>query len=149
MDVTTDLDEMVTAYIAASLWAGLAEYPAEEYASTDPDHHSNPEPLEDFFSDADIAQSDRDQIVADCRDFATANAADLADMDAGQAGHDFYLTRNGHGAGFWDRGLGALGERLTRACKPYGESALYGTLIRGEGDEWDDDEWTGEGIFLA
>lgn len=35
------------------------------------------------------------------------------------------LTRNGHGAGFWDRGLGALGTELTNACKPYGGVDLY------------------------
>lgn len=37
------------------------------------------------------------------------------------AGHDFALTRNGHGTGFWDRGLGEMGDMLTEACEPYGE----------------------------
>ena len=37
------------------------------------------------------------------------------------AGHDFALTRNGHGVGFWDRGLGEMGDMLTEECKPYGE----------------------------
>jgi hypothetical protein len=40
-------------------------------------------------------------------------------------GHDFWLTRNGHGAGFWDRGLGELGDALTAAAKTYGEQWLY------------------------
>ena len=31
-----------------------------------------------------------------------------------QFGHDFWLTRNGHGAGIWDRGLGDLGDTLTK-----------------------------------
>ena len=42
------------------------------------------------------------------------------------AGHDFWLTRCGHGAGFWD------GDRpepaatvLTKASKAYGEVDLY------------------------
>lgn len=42
-----------------------------------------------------------------------------------QAGHDFALTRNGHGAGFWDRGLGLVGDALTSIAKPYGERNLY------------------------
>lgn len=42
-----------------------------------------------------------------------------------QLGHDFTLTRNGHGAGFWDRGNGAQGEWLTEMCKPFGECAAY------------------------
>ena len=40
-------------------------------------------------------------------------------------GHDFWLTRNGHGAGFWDRGLGELGQKLTDACKTFGSMDLY------------------------
>src|SRR5215213_9921810 len=42
-----------------------------------------------------------------------------------QAGHDFWLTRNRHGAGFWDRGLGDLSNRLSDASKVYGEVDLY------------------------
>ena len=37
------------------------------------------------------------------------------------AGHDFALTRNEHGTGFWDSGLGDIGDMLTEECKPYGE----------------------------
>ena len=40
------------------------------------------------------------------------------------AGHDFALTRNGHGTGFWDRGLGEIGDMLTEECKPYGEHRI-------------------------
>lgn len=47
-----------------------------------------------------------------------------------QLGHDFYLTRNGHGAGFWDRyygdadeGVGAdIGRILTDLADSFGES---------------------------
>lgn len=39
--------------------------------------------------------------------------------------HDFWLTRNGHGAGFWDRGLGELGTALTKAAKTFGTCDLY------------------------
>lgn len=44
-----------------------------------------------------------------------------------QHGHDFSLTRNGHGAGFWDRGYGESGELLSKACKPYGSVDVYVT----------------------
>lgn len=47
----------------------------------------------------------------------------LAPPDS-QAGHDFYLTRQGHGAGFWDRpdvyGQ-ANATRLTKAAKSFAE----------------------------
>ena len=42
-----------------------------------------------------------------------------------QLAHDFILTRNGHGAGFWDRGIGEDGQELTRMAKAYGTVGLY------------------------
>ena len=42
-----------------------------------------------------------------------------------QIGHDLWLTRNGHGAGFWDRGLGDRGDSLTAICKALGEVCTY------------------------
>lgn len=46
------------------------------------------------------------------------------------AGHDFALTRNGHGAGFWDRGLGDVGVQLTEMAHAYGDSAI---LVNADG----------------
>ena len=57
--------------------------------------------------------------------FIDANKDDPEGIDAAQAGHDFWLTRNGHGAGFWDRGLGERGDRLTNAAHVYGACDLY------------------------
>lgn len=34
-------------------------------------------------------------------------------------GHDFWLTSQGHGAGFWDRGLDELGDTLTDSVSGY------------------------------
>jgi hypothetical protein len=40
--------------------------------------------------------------------------------------HDFWLTRNGHGAGFWDGDYEEeLGEKLTAICKKMGSIDLY------------------------
>jgi hypothetical protein len=46
-------------------------------------------------------------------------------MPEKQFAHDFWLTRNGHGAGFWDRGLGEIGDVLAKAAKTFGECNLY------------------------
>lgn len=57
---------------------------------------------------------------ADCAAFQQANADDLREYQAAtgySGGVDLWLTRNRHGAGFWDRGLGALGKRLTDAAR--------------------------------
>ena len=41
-------------------------------------------------------------------------------------GHDFWLTSQGHGAGFWDRGLGDLGDKLTDTVQGFeGILGLY------------------------
>lgn len=47
-------------------------------------------------------------------------AYDLTDV-----AHDWILTRNGHGVGFWDRGLGIAGELLTRGAHFDGEVDAY------------------------
>ncbi len=41
--------------------------------------------------------------VIDCLAFYSLIQCFLSDDNIEQAGHDFWLTRNGHGAGFWDR----------------------------------------------
>lgn len=48
----------------------------------------------------------------------------LHGQTADQLGHDLWLTRNHHGAGFWDRGLGDLGDKLTEAAHAMGESYI-------------------------
>jgi hypothetical protein len=42
------------------------------------------------------------------------------------AGHDFWLTRNGEGAGFWDGNwVREAGQALTEISKEFGEFNLY------------------------
>lgn len=57
-------------------------------------------------------------------------AIDEGGLDDEQIGHDLHLTAQGHGTGFWDRGLGELGERLTEAAKRFG---YYDVSIDAEG----------------
>ena len=50
---------------------------------------------------------------------------DLSGIEPKQLGHDLWLTRNRHGAGFWDRGLGEIGDKLTELAHSYGDVTLY------------------------
>ncbi|MGY2987684.1 hypothetical protein [Bradyrhizobium sp. USDA 4508] len=98
-------------------------------------HSDNPE-LKDCTLD-DVSPEMMQAIEADCRDFQEANVELLervngvtgryerSPYDDERAGTDFWFTRNGHGAGFWDRGLGADGDRLSDMAKAYGCSDLY------------------------
>lgn len=107
-------DTFTQAYIECALWS-----------STDNSRDDGGDPLDDNYGPEDIAPETMREMEADCADFQKANADDLSEMDSSQAGHDFWLTRNGHGAGFWDRGLSKLGDRLSDASKVYGGVSLY------------------------
>ena len=98
------LAEIVAAYVECALWAG---------------EEDNPRPL-----DADSMAL----IEADVLTFARQawHVAEAAGWSAGQFGHDYFLTRNGHGAGFWCREWDAdgRGDYLTRLAKAMGEWEL-------------------------
>lgn len=81
------------------------------------------------------------RMTTDCAAFLGKLAeTDLPDILAGidfsdeQLGHDFWLTRNGHGAGFWDRKeldfrpeteAKNVGEWLTEIAHSFGELDVY------------------------
>jgi hypothetical protein len=103
--------EFVDAYLEAALWTAI-------------DEAGNP--LRNFSLD-DFSQEAVDQAIEDCDRFVTENRKDLeihgitSEIKA-HHGHDFWLTRNGHGAGYWDRGYDQeVGDRLTAAAEAYGQ----------------------------
>jgi len=61
----------------------------------------------------------------DCEKFIADNCKLLVGLESEQCGHDFWLTRNRHGAGFWDRGYGQLGKDLTRAAQKFPEQHTW------------------------
>ena len=107
-----DLDVIVCAYACCALWS-----------STDDDG----EPLDSLYSFDDLSPDTIQSFKEDCTGFAQSNVELLqsVDMELEQIGHDFWLTRNRHGAGFWDRNLGATGDKLTEQAREYGEIYLY------------------------
>ena len=58
-------------------------------------------------------------VKMDVSEFVVANWETLnaARVTSAQCGHDLVLTANGHGAGFWDSGLGEAGDKLTEATR--------------------------------
>jgi hypothetical protein len=114
----SDLQALLDAYIDCALWS-----------STDDDGT----PLDSDYDETDLAPETLAQMREDCTAFLADNAADCGThgiTDARwswqeQCGHDFWLTRNRHGAGFWDRGTGDVGQRLADAARIYGACDLY------------------------
>lgn len=78
----------------------------------------------------DVAQETLEKAKTDCLSFICDNLNDVLAASAfyglDTVAHDFWLTRNGHGAGFWDGDLPKdLGERLTKAAEIMGEQCPY------------------------
>lgn len=79
--------------------------------------------------DDGVATDTWEAFRADCAEYLAieevATILERLQLDPAQVGHDLWLTRNRHGAGFWDRDLGADGEVLTRHAHLMGEQVLY------------------------
>jgi hypothetical protein len=85
---------------------------------------------------SELAPETLENIIADCRKFQRDNAQELDSVygvvgkherfpyDESRAGNDYWYTRNGHGTGFWDRGLDTIGDALAKAAR-YSERYLY------------------------
>ncbi|QQM15371.1 hypothetical protein SEA_POUND_216 [Mycobacterium phage Pound] len=119
-----DIDAMVTGYLEAQLWAGL-DYRDED---SEPVHYDENYSLEDISPEyVEHVRAELSEVVAQ-HPLAVRMYLNAREYDPGQGtvsahfGHDFYLTREHHGAGFWDRGLGELGEYLTRIADSYGSA---------------------------
>jgi len=114
-------DKFFAGYVDAALWSSF-------------DDQGNP--LDENFGQRDISSETLRKMGEDVWKFWIDND-ELISSDPEQAGQDFWLTRNGHGAGFWDGGWpGDVGKRLTDAAHAYGEFGLYvgdDGKIHGEG----------------
>lgn len=121
------LNAFTQQYMTTALWS-----------SNDESNFGGGVPLDQNYGYDDISDETVAAMVEDCDRFLRDHAADVELAVAlypqrndstgalGSAGHDFWLTRNGHGAGFWDGDLPEeLGDRLTRASENCGEVNLY------------------------
>ena len=114
-----NVDDMVQGYLECQLWA-------QHVWSEDPDAEA--ETLSDAgYGVDDIADEYVDNVREEIINLIVAHPLAIRMYlnrkttigvqrnvhNSAQFGHDFYLTREHHGAGFWDRGLGDLGRHLT------------------------------------
>lgn len=107
------LPKFVDAYLEAALWTSTSE---------------DDTPLDTIFSIQDFSELAIAQAVEESNSFIKKNRKDLdaSGGSDGQHGHDFWLTRNGHGTGFWDRGYEkGVGKRLTDRAHAFGEIYVY------------------------
>ena len=109
------LDTFTQAYLEATFWTDCN--PDSEDCADATLAEMAPEALKEAIETCAAFQRDHENLLAEC--FEKDGYGDS------QAGHDFWLTRNHHGVGFWDRDLGSRGEALTKFADAYGETSIY------------------------
>lgn len=106
-----DLDAFFDAYVTAALWSSADE--------------SGREPLDANYNIADFDKKSLKKLRVEADAFAKENAEYILGKEE-VAGHDFWLTQNHHGAGFWDGDWPKeVGMILTDRSHVYGEINIY------------------------
>lgn len=116
IETSQEMDGFLRGYVTAALWSSLDNT--------------------DDYGPQDIAPESLECMKRDCRRFQEENVADLNEYyrlikvchgysPEECAGHDFWLSRNRHGTGFWDRDAGEIGDKLHEAAVRFGETDLY------------------------
>ena len=109
-----DFEEFFEAYVECALWS-----------TTDNSDDNGGQPFDENYGPEDLSDETRAQMRKDCLSFLQDNAEDIPPERYKQAGHDFWLTREGHGSGYWDGDWDdEVGRRLTKASKAYGSFEL-------------------------
>lgn len=106
-------DEFVIAYLECALWSSLDD---------------NGEPMDQSYSVDDLAPETVEAAIADCREFVAQNKCELDESGllAEDAGFSFWLSRNGHGAGFFTcSGPESVLADLQRAARGFGACDFY------------------------
>ena len=105
-----EIDEFTAAYLEAALWSSVNMDSEEE------------EPLDENYEIEDFSREALLEAQEETEDFRDMAGSLLDEVDEEMAGHDFWLTRNHHGAGFWDRGYpGHVGDGLTELAHSFGD----------------------------
>lgn len=125
----SEREDFVDAYIEAALWS-----------SVDTDDEGNERNLDD--GDFELSEEAREKLTSVARAFFDAHRSDFYTPNGedarargnrgpnvsviAQAGHDAWLTQNGHGCGFWDGGwIEPNASKLDAAAKAMGSITLY------------------------
>lgn len=109
----SNLDKFVQQYLETALWADLPE-----------------ENLHDGLTIENIHETSIATARRDCDQFLTENSKIISraieQTSLTHVAYHFWLTRNHHGAGFWDGDYSEqLGERLTNAAQKFNELSIY------------------------
>ena len=119
----TALEKMVQGYLECALWSTHAHLEEGEENPQTWDAHN--------YAVSDISEKGMKQATEDCAAFLEEALPLLTHEEKRDTprysweeylGHNFWLTREGHGVGFWD-GRYENGDALTKLCKPWGNAS--------------------------
>ena len=103
----------VQAYLVCALWASM----------------DGDKPLDENYGLEDFATETTEKMESEALKFFNENIGLINQTPDGygydSAGHDLWLTRVGHGAGFWDGDAGQAGDKLTELADVLGSQDLY------------------------
>jgi hypothetical protein len=127
---TEDLMYAVQGYKDAALWSSV------HYG--DEDDPRNGHPLGDFHTVEDLHPATHAKMFEDVVNFFEDNYEHIPPFQHEQTGHDLWLSRNGHGSGFFDKGeeyYGESADHLQEQARKLGEFRLSSEngLIHGYG----------------
>jgi hypothetical protein len=104
-------DRVLDGYLVAMLWSSSGE---------------DCEYLDEKYSISDISETSIIDARKDVKTFLEYASGLLDEAETIEhIGHDLWLTRAGHGAGFWDGDYPQHGDKLTDICKEMGERYPY------------------------
>jgi hypothetical protein len=113
-----DMGTMERAYLECLLWA-----------SSDQSNDQGGTPLDQLYNLSDLSSDVLAHAVESCATFRQCaegiGLLDLVDADPSRAGHDLWLSRNGHGAGFFDGDWGEHGDALQELARGMKEIDAY------------------------
>lgn len=103
--------KMLRSYLETALWSSADE---------------GDEGLDANYSIDDVSFATKRQAVRDLHTFCRMAGELLDGLSPVVVAHDFWLTRNGHGAGFWDVDYPEeVGKALTELAHSFGSVDLY------------------------
>ena len=111
-------NNILIGYLQCAVFADAPDEFSGEQVSVNSENFT-PESIETSKSDIEqFVQSNKKLLEESC-------------IDDYQIGHDFWLTRNGHGVGFWDRNIGEAGDQIADAINSNFKEVNLERLVDG------------------
>jgi hypothetical protein len=109
---TLDINKILENYLICALWTD-EEQIKEKNENVD-------------ITIGNVSEDSKNKALSDIKKFVKVAGKALKGLTMEEIGHNLWLTRNGHGTGFWDRGyVEKVSDKLTKCAKELGSLDIY------------------------